>query len=118
MRDAGLMEKFCPVSVKGAMELVHGLAPRGPAPVSLPQPFQPPVLRTREARYGRSKRGYLEPDATLRGRMKGGQPLVVLFEVDLTEKATKQVDKLRRYDRFLLDGWKHSQWNAGTIERQ
>ena len=52
-----------------------------------------------------SRKGYLEPDATLIGR-SGEDTWAVLIEYDRTERPHKQIDRLRRYDRWLLDGWR------------
>jgi hypothetical protein len=52
-----------------------------------------------------SRRGYLEPDATLIGGPREGHR-AVLIEYDRTERPHKQTDRLRRYDRWLLDGWR------------
>jgi hypothetical protein len=60
---------------------------------------------------GRSREGYLEPDATLIGRV-GDERFAVLVEYDRTDRPHKQVDRLRRYDRFLLDGWRHTHFAA------
>ena len=48
----------------------------------------------------------MEPDATLIGRV-GDERFAVLVEYDRTDRPHKQVDRLRRYDHFLLDGWRH-----------
>ena len=56
---------------------------------------------------GRSRAGYLEPDATLIGRV-GEDRWAVLIEYDRTERPHKQIDRLRRYDHWLLDGWHHT----------
>jgi hypothetical protein len=56
---------------------------------------------------GRSRPGYLEPDTTLIGRV-GDERFAVLVEYDRTDRPHKQVDRLRRYDHFLLDGWRHT----------
>lgn len=50
-----------------------------------------------------SRPGYLEPDAILTGGSQGRR--AVLIEYDRTERPHKQADRLRRYDRWLLDGW-------------
>src|ERR1035441_4050373 len=52
-----------------------------------------------------SRTGYLEPDATLIGG-SGEDRFAVLIEYDRTERPHKQIDRLRRYDRWLLDGWR------------
>jgi hypothetical protein len=54
----------------------------------------------------RSRPGYLEPDATLIGRV-GEERFAVLIEYDRTDRPHKQVDRLRRYDHWLNDGWRH-----------
>jgi len=60
---------------------------------------------------GRSRAGYLEPDATLIGRV-GDESFAVLIEYDRTDRPHKQLDRLRRYDHFLLDGWRHTHFAA------
>jgi hypothetical protein len=52
-----------------------------------------------------SRRGYLEPDATLIAG-SGDERWAVLIEYDRTERPHKQLDRLRRYDGFLLDGFR------------
>ncbi len=32
----------------------------------------------------------------------------MLIEYDRTDRPHKQLDRLRRYDHFLLDGWRHT----------
>jgi hypothetical protein len=54
-----------------------------------------------------SRQGYLEPDATLIGQA-GKDRWAVLIEYDRTNRPHKQLDRLRRYDRWLLDGWRES----------
>ena len=56
---------------------------------------------------GRSRPGYLEPDATLIGHV-GDERFAVLIEYDRTDRPHKQIDRLRRYEHFLLDGWRHT----------
>jgi Replication-relaxation len=58
---------------------------------------------------GRSRPGYLEPDATLTGRV-GDERFAVLIEYDRTNRPHKQLDRLRRYEHFLLDGWRHTRF--------
>ena len=58
-----------------------------------------------------SRRGYLEPDATLIGG-SGEDRRAVLIEYDRTERPHKQIDRLRRYDWWLLDGWRHTHFAA------
>ncbi len=61
-----------------------------------------------------SRKGYLEPDATLIGR-SGEDTWAVLIEYDRTERPHKQIDRLRRYDRWLLDGWRVAHFAAHSI---
>jgi len=60
---------------------------------------------------GRSRPGYLEPDATLTGSV-GDERFAVLIEYDRTNRPHKQTDRLRRYEHFLLDGWRHTRFAA------
>jgi hypothetical protein len=61
-----------------------------------------------------SRTGYLEPDATLIGG-SGEDQFAVLIEYDRTERPHKQIDRLRRYDRWLLDGWRTGPFAAHAI---
>jgi Replication-relaxation len=61
-----------------------------------------------------SRTGYLEPDATLIGG-SGEDVFAVLIEYDRTERPHKQIDRLRRYDRWLLDGWRGGPFAAHAI---
>jgi len=61
-----------------------------------------------------SRTGYLEPDATLIGG-SGEDQFAVLIEYDRTERPHKQIDRLRRYDRWLLDGWRKGPFAAHAI---
>jgi hypothetical protein len=61
-----------------------------------------------------SRRGYLEPDATLIGG-SGEDRRAVLIEYDRTERPHKQIDRLRRYDWWLLDGWRHTHFAAHSM---
>jgi hypothetical protein len=61
-----------------------------------------------------SRRGYLEPDATLIAQA-GDARWAVLIEYDRTDRAHKQVDRLRRYDRWLLDGWREGEFAAHAV---
>ena len=54
-----------------------------------------------------SRSGYLEPDATLIGG-SGGDRFAVLIEYDRTDRPHKQIDRLRRYDWWLLEGWRET----------
>jgi hypothetical protein len=70
-------------------------------------------LGTRLHREG-SRKGYLEPDATLIGG-SGEDTWAVLIEYDRTERPHKQIDRLRRYDHWLLTGWRWGQFAAHSI---
>ncbi len=61
-----------------------------------------------------SRMGYLEPDATLIGGA-GEDLFAVLIEYDRTERPDKQIDRLRRYDRWLLDSWRNGPFAAHAI---
>lgn len=93
----------------------RGLIQRQPGPSPFPEPGKPTNKTHPDAFPQQSQRGYLVPDATLVGRLPNGEPFVLLFEVDLTARPSKNIDKLRRYDRFLLDGWKKSRWRDGDM---
>ena len=54
-----------------------------------------------------SRSGYLEPDATLIGG-SGENRFAVLVEYDRTDRPHKQIDRLRRYDWWLLEGWRET----------
>jgi hypothetical protein len=56
-----------------------------------------------------SRAGYLEPDATLIGDREG-QRFAILVEYDRTRRPHKQLDRLRRYDRWLLHEWEEGQY--------
>jgi hypothetical protein len=61
-----------------------------------------------------SRLGYLEPDATLVAE-RGPDSFAVLIEYDRTERPHKQVDRLRRYDRWFLSGWRASEYGRHAI---
>jgi hypothetical protein len=61
-----------------------------------------------------SRQGYLEPDATLIGR-SGEDTWAVLIEYDRTERPHKQIDRLRRYDHWLLSGWREGRFAEHSI---
>lgn len=61
-----------------------------------------------------SRQGYLEPDATLIAR-SGDDLWAVLIEYDRTERPHKQIDRLRRYDRWLLSGWREGHFATHSI---
>ncbi|HWX46213.1 MAG TPA: replication-relaxation family protein [Solirubrobacteraceae bacterium] len=64
-----------------------------------PSPSLPPVFY----RAG-SREGVLKPDATL--ILGGAEPCqAVLIEFDRTARPHKQLDRLRRYDWLLTEGW-------------
>jgi hypothetical protein len=58
-----------------------------------------------------SRSGYLEPDATLIGG-SGEDRFAVLVEYDRTDRPHKQIDRLRRYDWWLLEGWRETHFAA------
>ncbi len=60
-----------------------------------------------------SRRGYLEPDATL-VRESDDERWGVLIEYDRTDRPHKQIDRLRRYDYWLLKGWRQGPFAAHT----
>jgi len=56
-----------------------------------------------------SREGVLKPDATL--ILGGADPsYAVLVEFDRTARPHKQLDRLRRYDWFLTEGWMHGRF--------
>jgi hypothetical protein len=65
--------------------------------------------------HGQSTPGYLEPDATLTVQAASGERFAVLVEYDRTGKAHRQVDRLRRYEHFLLDGFRHTHFATHAI---
>ena len=58
-----------------------------------------------------SRSGYLEPDATLIAG-SGEERFAVLIEYDRTDRPHKQIDRLRRYDWWLLEGWRDTEFAA------
>lgn len=60
-----------------------------------------------------SRSGYLEPDATLIGGL-GEHRFAVLIEYDRTDRPHKQIDRLRRYDWWLLEGWRETHFATHT----
>ena len=71
---------------------------------------QPPSYRRgRTCTRRAAVEGYLEPDATLIGR-SGEDTWAVLIEYDRTERPHKQIDRLRRYDHWLLSGWREGRF--------
>ena len=63
-------------------------------------------LRSRLPRFfhGGSREGVIKPDATL--ILGGAEPRqAVLLEYDRTARPHKQLERLRRYDWFLTEGW-------------
>ncbi len=87
-----------------------------------PVPVDPPPEPSNAARLptgtqlheGESIAGHLAPDATLTGDVEG-EKFAVLVEYDRTRMPHKQIDRLRRYDRFLLDGWRHTHFATHAI---
>jgi hypothetical protein len=61
-----------------------------------------------------SRSGYLEPDATLIAG-SGDDRFAVLIEYDRTERPHKQIDRLRRYDWWLLEGWHDTHFAAHAM---
>jgi hypothetical protein len=64
--------------------------------------------------HAQSRYGYLEPDATLTAQI-GTDRFAILIEYDRTGRSNKQIDRLRRYDYWLLDGWRHTHFAAHAI---
>jgi len=63
----------------------------------------------------RSVLGVLKPDATLIGPRQpqnGERQVAVIIEFDPTGRPSKQQNRLCRYERFLLEGWRHSRFAA------
>jgi hypothetical protein len=58
--------------------------------------------------------GYLEPDATLIGG-SGENRFAVLVEYDRTDRPHKQIDRLRRYDWWLLEGWRETHFARHSL---
>jgi hypothetical protein len=58
-----------------------------------------------------SRSGYLEPDATLIAG-SDNERFAVLIEYDRTDRPHKQIDRLRRYDWWLLEGWRDTEFAA------
>jgi Replication-relaxation len=61
--------------------------------------------------WSASRSGYLEPDATLIAG-SGDERFAVLIEYDRTDRPHKQIDRLRRYDWWLLEGWRDTEFAA------
>ena len=61
-----------------------------------------------------SRSGYLEPDATLIGG-SGENRFAVLIEYDRTDRPHKQIDRLRRYDWWLLEGWRETHFATHSM---
>jgi hypothetical protein len=84
----------------------------GSARFERPQAAKPPPgarLRPAASRHGRIK-----PDATLIGGAPGNR-FAVLIEYDHSLRAHKRVGRLRRYDAWLLDGWRQRHFAAHAI---
>ncbi len=61
-----------------------------------------------------SRPGYLEPDATLIAGTPDNQ-FAILIEYDRTRRPHKQIDRLRRYDHWLLHQWEEGQYAHHAI---
>ncbi len=61
-----------------------------------------------------SRQGYLEPDATLVAR-SGDDLWAALIEYDRTDRPHKQIDRLRRYDHWLLSGWRATHFATHSL---
>lgn len=57
-----------------------------------------------------SRRGSIEPDATLIGGASENQ-FAIWIEYDRTRRPHKQIDRLRRYDHWLLYQWEETHYN-------
>ena len=108
-RTGGLMDRM-PFTWKGPSHRTD----RG----RLPRPVERSPAVVLPARHHairpRSRRGYLEPDATLIGG-SGKDLWAVLIEYDRTDRPHKRIDRLRRYDHWMLDGWRHSRFASHAI---
>src|SRR5207245_9320436 len=71
-------------------------------------PMNPACIRAK------SRSGYLEPDATLIGG-SGENRFAVLIEYDRTDRPHKQIDRLRRYDWWLLEGWRETHFATHSM---
>jgi hypothetical protein len=79
-------------------------------PMPFGRPAQAPGLPPgTRLHHEQSRAGYLEPDATLIGDREG-QRFAVLIEYERTRRPHKQLDRLRRYDRWLLDEWEEGRY--------
>jgi hypothetical protein len=61
-----------------------------------------------------SRRDFLKPDATLIGGPPGSR-FAVLIEYDRTLRPHKHADRLRRYDAWFVDGWRHTRFATNAI---
>lgn len=61
-----------------------------------------------------SRPGYLEPDATLIGETNN-ERFAILIEYDRTRRPHKQIDRLRRYDYWLLHQWQETHYATHAI---
>ena len=62
----------------------------------------------------KSRSGYLEPDATLIAESEEDR-FAVLIEYDRTDRPHKQIDRLRRYDWWLLEGWRQTHFATHSM---
>jgi hypothetical protein len=60
------------------------------------------------------RRSSLKPDATLIGGSSGSE-FAVLLEYDSSLRAHKHADRLRRYDAWLLEGWRQRDFAAHAV---
>lgn len=67
-------------------------------------------------RTERAVPGVLKPDATLVGVDGDGRRTAVMIEFDRTRRAAKQLDRLRRYDHFLVSGWRRTRYADLDVE--
>ncbi len=84
-----------PDSPEQTRALGEGEPPQGHAPASRAQPPRLSWSPTRRS-----------SDSV------GDDRFAVLIEYDRTDRPHKQTDRLRRYEHFLLDGWRHTRFAA------
>jgi hypothetical protein len=73
-------------------------------------------LAGRRVRLGRAHPGVLKPDATMIGVDRHGNRTAVMFEFDRTGRASKQIERLQRYDWFLTMGWRETRYACLDVE--
>jgi hypothetical protein len=82
-------------------------------------PYEPSAasnLGTPRFNRGNSYLGVLKPDATPIGVDAAGNRTAVMIEFDRTQRPSKQLERLRRYDCFLNVGWRESRYAVLDIE--